>query len=170
MSAIWQQATKVASQTKGRTAATRLPTNWAKNKFQHGDLTSKEKSIQKELTTANKNEHLQTEMLKVKEASNKFAAEVKVLPEQVHFKRALVWVVNVPPSPLTHPLTPTVPMTYWNSIIQVRAAKGAGFVPKRSHSRVKSLSKCTKCQQRNIKQRGRQIAENQCKGWRKMAI
>lgn len=32
-------------------------------------------------------------------------------------------------------------------------AKGAGFVPKRGRSRVKSPSKCTKRQQRNIKRK-----------------
>ena len=106
MSAIWQRATKVASQFKklkeGRQQCEYLQIK-LKLELQHGDLTRKEKSIQKDLTTANKeNEHLQTEVLKVKEASNKLAAEVKVLPEHVRFKRALLLVVTVPP-----PLSPT---------------------------------------------------------------
>ena len=37
--------------------------------------------------------------------------------------------------------------------MQVRAAKCAGFIPRRSRSRVKSPSKCTKRQQRNIKRK-----------------
>ena len=109
MSAIWQRATKVASQFKelkgGRQQREYLQVE-LKLELQHGDLlTSKEKSIQKELTTANKeNERLQTEVSKVKEANEKLAAEVKVLSEQVRFKRALLWVANVP-----HSLSPTHP-------------------------------------------------------------
>ena len=46
-------------------------------------------------------------------------------------------------------------MTRKNSfVLQVRAAKAAGFVPKWGRSRVKSPSKCTKRQQRNKAKEG----------------
>lgn len=90
MSAIWQRAAKVGSQFKklkgGRQQHEYLQVE-LKLEVQYGDLlTTKEKELQKELSSANKeNERLQSEVTKVKEVEEKLTATVKVLSEQVSF-------------------------------------------------------------------------------------
>lgn len=88
MNAIWLRASKVASQFKklkgGRQQKEYLRVE-LKLELQHGDVSRPtEKSLQKELTSANKeNERLHAEVSKANEATESLSKEVKILSEQV---------------------------------------------------------------------------------------
>ena len=135
MQSGYEQGGKSIEGTQGRKAAKRVS---PKLELQHGDVSRHtENSLQKELTSANKeNERLQAEVSNANEATESLSKEVKILSEQV--------CLNAPPPP-------TLPMIC--TLLQVRAAKATGFVPKCGRSRVKSPSKCMKHQQRNIKRK-----------------